>query len=167
MYSERAEYAATLLAASPPAARRDLYRVRAQPGVPRLSDPHTPGTTEHVVLGAGRATVGPVDQPVELGPGDYVSYPGDMPHIFSALEADTTAVMLIEYVLPRDQVGPGIRLAGCGTCRPSQSAATLALAQARARPMNKPVPQPAPSAAPPPAGPSSKPVVNASTPRPL
>ncbi len=98
MYSERANYAATLLAACPPAARRDLYRVRAQPGEPRLSDPHTPGTTEHVVLGAGRATVGPVGQPAELGPGDYVSYPGDEPHIFSALEPDTTAVMLIEYV---------------------------------------------------------------------
>lgn len=98
MYSERAKYAATLLAACPPAARRDLYRVRAQPGEPRLSDPHTPGTTEHVVIGAGRAAVGPVAEPIELGPGDYASYPGDAPHVFSALAPDTTAVMLIEYV---------------------------------------------------------------------
>src|SRR5499433_1727979 len=54
-YSERASYAATLLASCPPGARRDIYRIEVQPGEPRLSDPHNPGTTEHVVLSTGRA----------------------------------------------------------------------------------------------------------------
>jgi len=31
-----------------------------------------------------------------LAPGDYVSYPGDVAHLFEALEAGTTAVMLSE-----------------------------------------------------------------------
>ena len=97
VYAERADYAATLLASSPPNARRDLYRLFAQPGRDRESDPHQPGTTEHVVLGAGRALVGPTEETVELGPGDYVVYPGDVPHVFRAVEPDTTAVLISEY----------------------------------------------------------------------
>ena len=97
-YSERASYAATLLASCPPHARRGIFRIEVQPGEPRLSDPHMPGTTEHVVLSTGRALIGPADQPAELGPGDYISYPGDAPHIFRALEPDTTAVMIMEHV---------------------------------------------------------------------
>ena len=97
-YSERANYAATLLASCPPYARRDIYRIQVQPGEPRLSEPHNPGATEHVVLSTGRALVGPAGQPAELGPGDYISYPGDAPHIFKALEPDTAAVMIMEHV---------------------------------------------------------------------
>ena len=97
-YAERANYAATLLASCPPNARRDIYRIQVQPGEPRLSDPHNPGATEHVVLSTGRAQVGPVLEPAELGPGDYIAYPGDAPHIFRALEPDTTAVMIMEHV---------------------------------------------------------------------
>ncbi len=96
-YSEQASYAATLLASCPPGTRRDIYRIGAQPGEPRSSDPHMPGSTEHVVLSTGRALVGPTLDPVELGPGDFISYPGDAPHIFRALEPDTTAVLVMEY----------------------------------------------------------------------
>jgi transcriptional regulator with XRE-family HTH domain len=95
-HSERADYTATLLASCPPHARRDIYRIVAEPGEPRTSDPHNPGTVEHVVIGTGRALVGPPEDPVELGPGDYVTYPGDAPHIFKALEPDTTAVLVSE-----------------------------------------------------------------------
>ena len=97
-YSERADYAATLLASCPPNARRDIYRVEVGPGEPRISQPHMPGTMEHVVISTGRALVGPADDPADLGPGDYVTYPGDAPHIFSALEPGTTAVMIMEHV---------------------------------------------------------------------
>lgn len=98
MHSERSDYQATLLASCPPHARRDVFRIDAQPGEPRVSEPHPAGTTEHVVLGAGRALVGPVDDPVELAPGDYLSYAGDSPHVFRALVADTAAVIVMESV---------------------------------------------------------------------
>lgn len=97
-YSERAHYAATLLASCPPNARRDVYRIQAGPGESRISDPHMAGTSEHVVLSAGRAMVGPADDPVELAPGDYIAYPGDAPHIFKALKANTSAVLVMEHV---------------------------------------------------------------------
>jgi transcriptional regulator with XRE-family HTH domain len=98
IYAERASYAATLLASCPPGARRDVYRLRAQPGEPRLSDPHMAGTAEHLVISTGRALAGPAGNAVELGPGDYVTYPGDAPHVFQALEPHTTAVMVMEHI---------------------------------------------------------------------
>ncbi|PSL04780.1 XRE family transcriptional regulator [Haloactinopolyspora alba] len=96
--SERADYVATLLASCPPNARRDIYVITAEPGPPRESAPHMPGVVEHVVLCAGRARVGVADEPVELSPGDYVSYPGDAAHVFEAMESDTSAVLVSEHV---------------------------------------------------------------------
>jgi transcriptional regulator with XRE-family HTH domain len=95
--AEHADYVATLLASCPPHARRDIYVIAAQPGAARESDPHMPGVIEHVVLSTGRALVGIADEPVDLRPGDYVSYPGDVAHIFRALEPDTVAVLLSEH----------------------------------------------------------------------
>jgi transcriptional regulator with XRE-family HTH domain len=94
----RADYQATLLATSPPGARCDVYRIAAEPGQARASDPHMPGVTEHVVLSSGRALVGVAGEPVELGPGDYVRYPGDVPHVFEALQPRTLAVIVSEHI---------------------------------------------------------------------
>ncbi|MGH3125161.1 MAG: helix-turn-helix domain-containing protein, partial [Streptosporangiaceae bacterium] len=86
-----ADYQATLLAACPPGARRDVYRIVAEPGHARASEPHMPGVVEHVVIGAGRALVGVAGEAVELSPGDYIRYPADVPHVFEALEPRTQA----------------------------------------------------------------------------
>jgi transcriptional regulator with XRE-family HTH domain len=93
----KADYQATLLAACPPAARRDLYRILAEPGHARASEPHMPGVVEHVVISAGRALVGVAGEPVELSPGDYICYPADVPHVFEALEPRTQAVLVSEH----------------------------------------------------------------------
>jgi transcriptional regulator with XRE-family HTH domain len=92
-----ANYKATLLAVSPPSARRDIYRLVAEPGPGRMSQPHQPGVVEHVVLSTGRALVGVATEPVELGPGDYIRYPADVPHVFQALEPGTSATEMHEY----------------------------------------------------------------------
>lgn len=96
--SAQADYHATLLGACPPGARRDIYRVAAEPGHQRTSDPHLPGVVEHVVLSAGRALVGLAEDPVELHPGDAVTYPADVEHVFRALEPGTWAVLVSEHV---------------------------------------------------------------------
>jgi transcriptional regulator with XRE-family HTH domain len=98
VFSERANYIATVLSACPPNARRDLYMITAEPGSVRESEPHMPGVVEHVVLCSGRARLGLTDDPVEVGPGDYVAYPGDLPHVFEALEPGTFSVMVSEHV---------------------------------------------------------------------
>src|SRR5580704_2759125 len=86
----QADYQATLLAACPPGARRDVYRIAAEPGHARVSE-------EHVVLSAGRALIGVAGEPVELGPGDYICYPGDLKHVFEALESRTLPVLVSEH----------------------------------------------------------------------
>jgi transcriptional regulator with XRE-family HTH domain len=98
VFSERSNYVATLLASCPPNARRDIYLITAEPGTPRKSDPHMPGVVEHVVLCTGRARLGLADEPVEVTPGDYVAYPGDLPHVFEALEPGTAGVLVSEHV---------------------------------------------------------------------
>lgn len=94
--SSAAAYSATLLSASPPGARRDVYLIQAEPGDARRSDPHHAGTIEHVILISGQARIGPVDEPVLLNPGDYLTYAGDAPHIFEAAAPGTSAVLISE-----------------------------------------------------------------------
>ena len=92
-----ADYQATLLAAVSPGVRSDVYRIAAEPGHARASQPHSPGVVEHVVISAGRALVGATGEVAELGPGDYIRYPGDVPHVFEALEFRTQAVLVSEH----------------------------------------------------------------------
>ncbi len=91
-----AEYTTTLLSPAPPHSRRDMYLIRAEPGVPKVSAPHVRGAVEHVVISAGSARLGPVGAAVELRAGDFVTYPGDVEHVFEALEPGTVAVMITE-----------------------------------------------------------------------
>src|SRR5579862_5391949 len=54
VHAEHSHYQAAVLASCPPGARRDIYRISAQPGPPRVSQPHMPGNMEHLVLSTGR-----------------------------------------------------------------------------------------------------------------
>lgn len=94
--SKAAPYMATLLAASPPHVRRDLYVIEAEPGTPHSSAPHPAGAIEHVIIMTGRARVGTAHDAVELSAGDYLSYPADVTHIFDAIDAGTSAALLTE-----------------------------------------------------------------------
>ncbi|GAA4847867.1 helix-turn-helix domain-containing protein [Saccharopolyspora rosea] len=96
--SEQSPYAAALLSSCPSGARRDLYVLELEPGGRRQADAHIPGTVEHVVVTAGRLSAGPADSPVDLSVGDYVSFSGDVPHCYEALEPGTTAVLVMEHV---------------------------------------------------------------------
>ena len=96
--SEQSNYSASLLSACPPAARRDIYLITIGSDAGRQSLPHIPGTVEHLIVSTGRVLAGPADDPMELGPGDYLSYPGDIPHVYQALDPGTVAVLVMEHV---------------------------------------------------------------------
>ncbi|MET8244556.1 XRE family transcriptional regulator [Streptomyces sp. NPDC005202] len=98
VHSEQSSYLATLLSASPPGARRDLYYVWLEPGTVRDSDPHIPGTVEHIVVSAGKVKAGPRGESVELEAGDYMSYRGDLPHAYEALAPGTKFVLVMQHV---------------------------------------------------------------------
>ncbi|MBA8823479.1 transcriptional regulator with XRE-family HTH domain [Saccharopolyspora lacisalsi] len=95
--SERSPFAAALLSSCPAGARRDLYTMALDPGTPRHAAAHISGTVEHVLVTAGRMRAGPEEDPVEVEPGDYVSFSGDVAHCYEALESGTTAVLVMEH----------------------------------------------------------------------
>ena len=97
--AEQAQYQAILLDACPPGARRDIYLLLTQPGADRISQPHPPGSIEHIIVTKGKALVGLTKAPEVLGEGDYICYPADQEHIFQALEADTQAILVAEQSL--------------------------------------------------------------------
>ncbi|MFF5082641.1 helix-turn-helix domain-containing protein [Actinoplanes sp. NPDC000266] len=94
--SDRADFVATLLAAGSAHVRRDLYVMELEPGEAREAAAHIPDSVEHLVVAAGRILAGPAGEQVELGPGDYVSFPGDVPHYYEALEP-AWAVLVMEH----------------------------------------------------------------------
>jgi transcriptional regulator with XRE-family HTH domain len=95
--SEASSMQANLLASTGHRARIELYDLLLQPGPLRDADAHTEGTVEHVLVTAGRLRLGPVGATVDLEVGDLATFPGDTAHRYEALEADTRAVLLIEY----------------------------------------------------------------------
>ncbi|MFI5838556.1 helix-turn-helix domain-containing protein [Catenuloplanes sp. NPDC051500] len=95
--SELANYTGVLLNAGDGRARRDVYLVETEPGSVRLAEPHLPGTVEHGIVAAGRMRLGPAESPVELGPGDYVSFPGDAPHVYEGLEPGSWMILIMEH----------------------------------------------------------------------
>ena len=94
--SGRSEFATVLLDKCPPDRRRDLYRVSLKPGSVRQSEPHPRGTVEHAFLCRGQMRLGPVDGPVEIGPGDYFRYSGDVAHSYEALGEDVLLLLVMD-----------------------------------------------------------------------
>ncbi|HZN70650.1 MAG TPA: XRE family transcriptional regulator [Micromonosporaceae bacterium] len=95
--SDQAHFAGTLLTGGGHHTRRDLYVIELEPGPVRHADAHIPGSVEHLVVASGRMRTGPLDSVVELGPGDYAAFPGDVPHLYEALERGTWAVLVMEH----------------------------------------------------------------------
>jgi transcriptional regulator with XRE-family HTH domain len=66
-------------------------------GAEHLGSPHGAGVVERVLVHAGTITVGPADEPLALGPGDFARYTGDRPHVYRAAEQDCHGVLLVGY----------------------------------------------------------------------
>jgi len=96
LQAEEADFLVTLLAAGSHHTKRDIYVMELEPGKSREAAAHIPGSVEHIVVGAGRIVTGPIGEEVEIGPGDYATFPGDVPHRYEALE-DSWAMLVMEH----------------------------------------------------------------------
>jgi transcriptional regulator with XRE-family HTH domain len=96
--SDQAIYTGILLAAGSPHSRRDIYRIEVEPGSIRKAEAHIPGSIEHLIVAVGRMRVGPADAEIELGPGDYITFRGDIPHTYEAVEPHSWAVLVMEHL---------------------------------------------------------------------
>jgi transcriptional regulator with XRE-family HTH domain len=73
----------------------ELYAIRFHPGAARSAPPHPFGVEERLHLFSGRVRVGPVSDPVDLGPGDYAVYSGAVPHTYEALDGEASGTLLM------------------------------------------------------------------------
>jgi transcriptional regulator with XRE-family HTH domain len=63
----------------------------------RHASPHPPGVVESLIVTSGRLRTGPADAPVELAPGDFIRFPGDVPHVYQAIGGPAHAVLLMSH----------------------------------------------------------------------
>jgi transcriptional regulator with XRE-family HTH domain len=63
----------------------------------RTADPHPSGTLEAILLTAGKLRVGPATEPVELEAGDYIRFPGDVPHVYQAVDGPAHGVLVMSH----------------------------------------------------------------------
>jgi transcriptional regulator with XRE-family HTH domain len=68
-------------------------------------EPHSAGTLHHAYVLSGRVRLGSVDAAVELGPGDFVRYPGDGVHVVERMGKQAT-VHIVTTVPQVPQFGP-------------------------------------------------------------
>jgi transcriptional regulator with XRE-family HTH domain len=63
----------------------------------RHANPHPAGVVESLIVTSGRLRTGPAADPVELGPGDFIRFPGDVPHLYQALDGPATGVLVMSH----------------------------------------------------------------------
>jgi len=71
----------------------------------RTIEPLGAGTLHHVYVLSGRVRAGPLNEPVDLGVGDFVRYPGDVPHRMDAITEQATALMVATLPQLRQTAG--------------------------------------------------------------
>lgn len=85
-----------------PAATYEYFRIRVLPGVEQSSPAHPTGVTEHITVYQGQLTAGPVGAPLSGGPGAYLAWTADVPHVYRAVGPDEVeATLLIRTPRPR------------------------------------------------------------------
>jgi transcriptional regulator with XRE-family HTH domain len=70
----------------------------------------TPGTLVHAYVVSGRVVAGPVDDRHRLGAGDFIRFPGDVPHVLEAVSG--TAVVHLVTTVPQVQQFAAAEAAG-------------------------------------------------------
>jgi len=63
----------------------------------QVSPAHASGVSEHLFVTSGKLRVGPLDSPVELSEGDYLSMSPSWPHLYEALTKDARFFLVMHY----------------------------------------------------------------------
>ncbi|ROZ52877.1 helix-turn-helix domain-containing protein [Rhodococcus sp. WS1] len=74
----------------------EIWRLR-MPAHTRMDGiPHASGTTEHLLVASGQVLAGLLSEPVTIKTGDFLSFPGDLPHRYETFdsEADVTVFLV-------------------------------------------------------------------------
>lgn len=96
-HAEQADFSAALLATCSPGSRHNIYRIEIGADTMRRAAAHIPGTVEHLMVVQGQLSVGPLHSPTRLATGDYMRFPGDIDHVYSAGQHDALALLIMAY----------------------------------------------------------------------
>ncbi|WP_067137996.1 helix-turn-helix domain-containing protein [Microtetraspora malaysiensis] len=88
-----------------------VLRLERGPKEPKIINAHSPGTLHHLYVITGKLRAGPVSEPVDLAAGDFVRFPGDIPHRYTCLSERVVAHMVTTVPQIR-QVGPIVTSGG-------------------------------------------------------
>jgi XRE family transcriptional regulator, regulator of sulfur utilization len=86
--------------------RYEWYEMRFGPHGELVSDPHEPGTVEHLTVVEGRVGVESAGERQELGRGATAQYRGDQPHAIRNLTARNARVFVVVTFWPRKSLAP-------------------------------------------------------------
>ncbi len=76
----------------------DVTLLETEPGEPRISQPHLPGSIEHVYVIHGSLRISPGDGTVaELVEGDFLSFPSGVEHSYETLAPQTRSLVIMQY----------------------------------------------------------------------
>lgn len=95
--TEESNYRTRLLDSRVGRGSTELYIIEQDTGPPHEGDVHPPGLVENIYVDSGRLRTGPSDAPVELGPGDFISFSADRPHFYEALVDGTRAIVCMSW----------------------------------------------------------------------
>jgi transcriptional regulator with XRE-family HTH domain len=76
----------------------DVTLLETEPGEPRISQPHLPGSIEHVYVIQGSLLISPGDGTLaELSAGDFLSFPSGVEHSYETLTPHTRSLVIMQY----------------------------------------------------------------------
>ena len=81
----------------------ELYRLTIRPGPTQTSPAHPAGVVVYLTVFSGTAIVGPENAPLTVAAGGHVSFAADVPHVYTALDAEVSASLVIRHPRPYDQ----------------------------------------------------------------
>lgn len=73
-----------------------VYDVRLGAGDRVVYPPHAAGTTERLLVVAGRLVAGPLGEEIAVGPDEFVTFPADREHVYAAGEV-TRATLIVGF----------------------------------------------------------------------
>lgn len=77
--------------------RAELQELCLPASYVREEESRPAGARTHVLVLQGKLLAGPVERISELAPGDYASFPADVPHLYEAPRGAARALVLAYY----------------------------------------------------------------------
>ncbi len=75
----------------------EVYDVRFTQGTRIVYEGHAEGVVERVLVHEGVLLAGPVEEPVELQAGDFITFLADRHHCYASLQGTVRATLIVSY----------------------------------------------------------------------